>query len=175
MSTSWIKMKALFFRSKSNIKDSRSKYKFTTITDTFIRTRHFKKKWGGGYIIAAYVLQFPWIYVDGHTLFSGRRFNLTCKRNNILWTYINIRTLFRVFFLCSIRWYKSIHASPGIEKWIPEFVQHSVVHKISETCFWSIPEFLQHLVVHKIFKTCFWSIRHTKIRFDSNSRFLTSI
>lgn len=43
MSTSWIKMKALFFRSKSNIKDSRSKYKFTTITDTFIRTRHFKK------------------------------------------------------------------------------------------------------------------------------------
>lgn len=155
MSTSWIKMKALFFRSKSNIKDSRSKYKFTTITDTFIRTRHFKKKWGGGYIIAAYVLQFPWIYVDGHTLFSGRRFNLTCKRNNILWTYIKIRTLFRVFFLCFIRWYKSIHASPGIEKWIPEFVQH--------------------LVVHKIFETCFWSIKHTKIRFDSNSRFLTSI
>lgn len=83
MSTSWIKMKALFFRSKSNIKDSRSKYKFTTITDTFIRTRHFKKSEEEDTLLQL-MLQFPWIYVDGHTLFSGRRFNLTCKRNNIL-------------------------------------------------------------------------------------------
>lgn len=172
MSTSWIKMKALLFRSKSNKKDNINLPPLLILLSEHVI---LKKKWGGGYIIAAYVLQFPWIYVDGHTLFSGRRFNLTCKRNNILWTYINIRTLFRVFFLCFIRWYKSIHVSPGIEKWIPEFVQHSEVHKISETCFWSIPEFLQHLVVHKIFETCFWSIRHSKIRFDSNSRFLTSI